>query len=131
MAKQVLPTHTAPLPANGESDSLQKPASKLQSPLVAGAAYCSVSAAMVLLNKYALSGFDFNCPNMLLLAQCVTSVVIVKGAELLGIWKVEPLRWDIVKVCTLACTMCAMCAARSRPKVLPKAPLQASNHFYV
>lgn len=68
------------------------------SPLVSGTVYCIVSAAMVLLNKYALSGFDFSSPNALLLCQCVSAVVFVKAAELMGIWRVEKLRWDVVRV---------------------------------
>ena len=96
-AKPALPTH---LGASGQpTQSLESDKVKASSTLMAGAAYCSVSAAMVLLNKYALSSFSFTCPNMLLLAQCVSSVVIVKLAELFGVWKVQPLRWDIVKVC--------------------------------
>lgn len=68
------------------------------SPLISGSVYCAVSAAMVLLNKYALSGFDFSSPNALLLLQCASAVAFVKMAEILGIWKVEKLRWDIVRV---------------------------------
>eukprot|EP00892_Ulva_mutabilis_P005877 jgi/Ulvmu1/3661/UM017_0075.1 len=68
------------------------------SPLVSGSVYCVVSAAMVLLNKYALSGFDFSSPNTLLLFQCVSSVLFVKVSELLGVWRVEKLRWDVVRI---------------------------------
>jgi hypothetical protein len=70
------------------------------SPLISGIAYCTVSASMVLLNKFALSGFDFTCPNSLLLLQCAASIFFVKIAELWGVWKVEQLRWDLIKVRT-------------------------------
>lgn len=66
--------------------------------VVSGLTYCSVSAAMVLLNKYALSSFHFSSPNSLLLLQCASSVLLVKSIEALGYWKVERLRWDIVKI---------------------------------
>jgi hypothetical protein len=93
----VLPTHIGEAEVAGnDSESLAK--SKHRSPLVAGAAYCTVSAAMVLLNKHALSSFDFTCPNTLLLAQCISAVLVVKLLEMFGVWRVEPLRWDIVKV---------------------------------
>lgn len=68
------------------------------SPLISGSVYCVVSAAMVLLNKYALSGFDFSSPNSLLLLQCVSAVGFVKAAELMGVWRVEKLRWDVVRL---------------------------------
>jgi hypothetical protein len=96
----LLPTHNPP---NGKLESAKIGKSLLSaeyatSPVVAGAAYCCVSAAMVLLNKFALSGFDFTCPNTLLLLQCTTAVLFVKLAEMLGFWKLERLRWDIVQV---------------------------------
>ena len=100
MSKQLLPTSkpNAPSASSRPENGSLEDSKKTSSSLAAGLAYCSVSAAMVLLNKYALSSFHFSCPNMLLLAQCISSVVIVKFVEALGYWKVQPLRWDIVKV---------------------------------
>ena len=102
----MLPTHHAPASKDtGDKEDDSRAGRSLlsleyaTSPVVAGAAYCCVSAAMVLLNKFALSGFDFTCPNMLLLLQCITAVVFVKLAEILGFWRLERLRWDIVRVC--------------------------------
>lgn len=99
---QLLPTHNPPPPVKEDDDSKQGKAllspEYASSPLIAGTAYCCVSAAMVLLNKFALSGFDFTCPNTLLLLQCITAVVFVKVAEMLGFWKLERLRWDVVQV---------------------------------
>lgn len=97
----LLPTHNPPAgkedPEKIAGKSILSP-EYAASPVVAGVAYCCVSAAMVLLNKFALSGFDFSCPNTLLLLQCSTAVVFVKLAEILGFWKLERLRWDIVQV---------------------------------
>jgi hypothetical protein len=100
MPKDLLPVTETPQTAleKGNNGSLGSP-KRPSSPLLAGLAYCSVSAAMMLLNKHALSSFNFSCPNSLILAQCLASVVIVKVAEAFGCWKVLPLRWDIVKVC--------------------------------
>ena len=101
----MLPTHHAPAykDTGDKEDDSRAGRSFLSpeyaaSPVVAGTAYCCVSAAMVLLNKFALNGFDFTFPNMLLLIQCITAVVFVKLAEILGFWRLERLRWDIVRV---------------------------------
>jgi hypothetical protein len=107
----LLPTHNPP---NGKADPPKLGKSLLSaeyaaSPVVAGAAYCCVSAAMVLLNKFALSGFDFTCPNTLLLLQCATAVLFVKLAEMMGIWKLERLRWDIVQVRPARIMHCGCC----------------------
>lgn len=97
MAKTAIPESS---PALSSAEDLKQPlhAAPRQSPYLAGAAYCTMSASMVLLNKYALSGFEFHGPNTLLFAQCLASVLIVKLCELLGVWAVQPLRWDVVKV---------------------------------
>lgn len=63
-----------------------------------GMTYCLVSASMVLLNKLALSSFHFTAPISLLVCQCCASVIFIKGMAAAGMCKVEPLRWDIVKV---------------------------------
>jgi GDP-mannose transporter len=61
----------------------------LPAPVLAGIAYCTASASMVLLNKFALSSFDFRSITMLLLFQCVFCVVAVYTSSLLGIIKLE------------------------------------------
>lgn len=103
----LLPTHSedAPEKEGTHKNGLLSPEYATSS-LVAGTAYCCISAAMVLLNKFALSGFDFTCPNTLLLLQCSTAVVFVKLAEMMGFWKLERLRWDIVQVRSLALERC-------------------------
>lgn len=66
--------------------------------LVAGVFYCCASAAMVLLNKAALSSFNFNAPMSLLFFQCIICVILVQVSSLLGIIKVERLNLAIVKL---------------------------------
>lgn len=51
-----------------------------------------------LLNKAALSSFDFKAPDSLLFFQCFLCVVLVKVFALLGYIKVEPFNWNIVRV---------------------------------
>ena len=45
---------------------------------------CAASAGMVLLNKAALSSFEFNAPMSLLFFQCVVCVALVRLSALLG-----------------------------------------------
>lgn len=51
-----------------------------------------------LLNKAALSSFDFKAPDSLLFFQCFLCVVLVKVFAMLGYIKVEPFNWNIVRV---------------------------------
>ena len=53
---------------------------------------------MVLLNKAALSSFDFHCPNSLLLFQCALSVVLVQLCALSGLVKLEPWNLKIIRL---------------------------------
>ena len=57
--------------------------------ILPGAAYCVASASMILLNKLALSSFDFHSVTMLLLFQCTFCVSAVKVTELLGLVELE------------------------------------------
>jgi GDP-mannose transporter len=66
--------------------------------IIAGTAYCTTSVGMVLVNKAALSSFGFQCPNTLLLYQCVIALVMVQAAHLLKIVTVERLQWRVVKL---------------------------------
>uniref|UniRef100_A0A6S8I4N4 Sugar phosphate transporter domain-containing protein n=1 Tax=Dunaliella tertiolecta TaxID=3047 RepID=A0A6S8I4N4_DUNTE len=61
---------------------------------LAGSAYVLASSAMILFNKHALSGFNFECPSSLLLFHCLLAVVFVKFMAVMG-YHVEPLRWSI------------------------------------
>ena len=54
-----------------------------------GAAYCVASASMILLNKLALSSFDFHSVTMLLLFQCTFCVTAVKATEMAGFIELE------------------------------------------
>jgi len=51
-----------------------------------------------LLNKAALSSFDFKAPDALLFFQCALCVVLVKVFAMAGYIKVEPFNWNIVRV---------------------------------
>jgi GDP-mannose transporter len=51
-----------------------------------------------LLNKAALSSFDFKAPDSLLFFQCALCVVLVRLFALFGYIKVEPFNWNIVRV---------------------------------
>jgi len=62
---------------------------------LAGSAYVVASSAMILFNKHALSGFNFECPSSLLLFHCLLAVAFVKIMDVMG-YHVEPLRWSIV-----------------------------------
>lgn len=53
---------------------------------------------MVLLNKAALSSFDFNAPMSLLFFQCVVCVALVQLSVLLGYIKIEPISLPIVRL---------------------------------
>ncbi|KAL3139932.1 hypothetical protein ABBQ38_004222 [Trebouxia sp. C0009 RCD-2024] len=65
--------------------------------VVSGAAYCVASASMVLLNKAALSSFDFNSTTSLLFFQCLVCVILVKTADLLGFVTLEPWNMKIIQ----------------------------------
>ncbi len=71
--------------------------------VVSGAAYCVASASMVLLNKAALSSFDFNSTTSLLFFQCLVCVILVKLADLLGLVTLEPWNMKIIQVRTFCC----------------------------
>lgn len=56
------------------------------------------SPVQVLLNKVALSSFEFRSPNALLFYQCALCVLLVHACRLAGLVKVEPFNWQIIKV---------------------------------
>ena len=66
--------------------------------VVSGAAYCVASASMVLLNKAALSSFDFDSTTSLLFFQCLVCVILVKMADLVGLVTLEPWNVKIIQV---------------------------------
>jgi hypothetical protein len=51
-----------------------------------------------MLNKMALSSFHFNSANALLFFQCALCVVLVQACKMLGLIKVEPFKWSIVRI---------------------------------
>ena len=58
----------------------------------------TASAGMVLLNKAALSSFNFNAPMSLLFFQCIVCVILVRLSAFLGFIKVEPWNPAIIKL---------------------------------
>ena len=72
--------------------------------IVSGAAYCVASASMVLLNKAALSSFDFNSTTSLLFFQCLVCVILVKMADMFGLVTLEPWNMKIIQARTCLLT---------------------------
>ncbi|PSC75907.1 GDP-mannose transporter GONST1-like [Micractinium conductrix] len=66
--------------------------------ILAGLCYVIASIAMILLNKTALSSFNFESINSLLFFQCALSVVLVQMCNALGLIDVEPLNPKIVRI---------------------------------
>ncbi|PPD72061.1 hypothetical protein GOBAR_DD31041 [Gossypium barbadense] len=66
--------------------------------LLSGLAYCLSSCSMILVNKFVLSGYDFNAGISLMLYQNFISVVIVSILSSMGLISREPLTWRLIKV---------------------------------
>ncbi len=66
--------------------------------IVAGAAYCAASVTMVLVNKLALSSFNFTSPTGLLWFQCFVCVVLVWVCEGLQFIRRQRLTMEIMKI---------------------------------
>lgn len=66
--------------------------------LLSGFAYCLSSCSMILINKYVLSGFDFNAGISLMLYQNFVSVVIVSFLSKVGMISTEPLTWRLIRI---------------------------------
>lgn len=66
--------------------------------LLSGLAYCFSSCSMILINKFVLSGYDFNAGISLMLYQNLISVIIVAVLSFLGVISTEPLTWRLIKV---------------------------------
>lgn len=65
---------------------------------MAGVLYCSVSLAMVLLNKAVLSSFQFRSSNSLLFFQCIMSVGLISALRGLNWVPKDPLDMRVVKI---------------------------------
>lgn len=78
--------------------SMDSPAQHSRTLIASGIAYCVCSASLILLNKYALSSFGFQCPTLLLVFHCSLAVLLVWITEALGYITVEPLKWEIVRM---------------------------------
>ncbi|KAJ8647323.1 hypothetical protein MRB53_000346 [Persea americana] len=66
--------------------------------LLSGLAYCISSCSMILVNKFVLSGYDFNAGISLMLYQNLVSVVIVSILSFAGLISTEPLTWRLIQV---------------------------------
>uniref|UniRef100_A0A1D1YI27 GDP-mannose transporter GONST1 n=1 Tax=Anthurium amnicola TaxID=1678845 RepID=A0A1D1YI27_9ARAE len=66
--------------------------------LLSGLAYCLSSCSMILVNKFVLSGYNFNAGISLMLYQNLVSVVIVSILCFFGIISTEPLTWRLIRV---------------------------------
>ncbi|CAL9072663.1 unnamed protein product [Musa textilis] len=66
--------------------------------LLSGLAYCISSCSMILVNKFVLSGYDFNAGISLMVYQNLVSVLVVSILRIFGVISTEPLTWKLVKV---------------------------------
>ncbi|EFJ24633.1 hypothetical protein SELMODRAFT_442412 [Selaginella moellendorffii] len=66
--------------------------------VVSGLAYCASSCSMILLNKYLLSGYNFNAGISLMFYQNLISVIAVVILSFLGAITIEPITWKLVRV---------------------------------
>ncbi|XP_044504150.1 GDP-mannose transporter GONST1-like isoform X2 [Mangifera indica] len=66
--------------------------------LLSGLAYCVSSCGMILVNKFVLSGYQFNAGISLMLCQNFISVIIVSMLSVMGLISTEPLTWKLIKV---------------------------------
>ncbi|KAJ8769161.1 hypothetical protein K2173_000936 [Erythroxylum novogranatense] len=66
--------------------------------LLSGLAYCISSCSMILVNKFVLSGYNFNAGISLMLYQNMISVMVVSVLSLLGVISTEPLTWRLIIV---------------------------------
>lgn len=95
---------TKPLVAPERPDAVHSlsvgkpPLPGIHTSIVAGACYCLASISMVLLNKVALSSFQFHSPNALLFFQCMLAVALVQACKLAGLVKVEPLTIQVARI---------------------------------
>ncbi|KAJ6803388.1 GDP-mannose transporter GONST1 isoform X1 [Iris pallida] len=77
--------------------NLRRPLKIHNQALLSGFAYCLSSCSMILVNKYVLSGYDFNAGIFLMLYQNFVSVVAVSILSMLGVVSTEPLTWRLIR----------------------------------
>ncbi|KAL8129922.1 hypothetical protein V2J09_019077 [Rumex salicifolius] len=71
---------------------------KKSGPMISGIAYCLSSCSMILLNKVALSTYNFNAGISLMFYQNLISTVIVVLLGLFGAVSVEKLNWKLIRI---------------------------------
>ena len=79
----------AKLAGGGKQDSLCLAISPAQKGLLSSLAYSAMSISMVLANKLILSTYQFEYPNVLLLLQCMTSLMCVYSLKQLGLVEID------------------------------------------
>mmetsp|Transcript_33501 Transcript_33501/g.84889 ORF Transcript_33501/g.84889 Transcript_33501/m.84889 type:complete len:389 (-) Transcript_33501:687-1853(-) len=99
-SKQSVPSAHAALAVEDADDEHNHSQRKRVGQALAGLAYITTSACLILFNKHALSNFQFGCPNSLLFMHCALAVALVKFCETAGLLSkpVEPLRGPIVRI---------------------------------
>lgn len=83
----------------------------------AGLSYCASSAGMVLLNKFALSGFDFHSITSLLIFQCTFCVIAVHMCAALGLITLE-----VGQICTPSLSTAAYSSPLPGPRAAKLGP---------
>ncbi|BDA51640.1 GDP-mannose transporter [Coccomyxa sp. Obi] len=71
---------------------------RLSAQVAAACAYCFASGSMVLLNKAALSSWDFQSPILLLFFQCLSCCIFVAVLSVLNLVCLEPWNLEIVRL---------------------------------
>ncbi|KAL9371564.1 hypothetical protein Peur_036704 [Populus x canadensis] len=83
---------------NGGDGKREHGSGKKYGPLISGTAYCISSCGMILLNKIALSTYNFNAGISLMFYQNLISCLVVAVLSLSGVVSVEKLNWKLVRV---------------------------------
>ncbi|CAK7331286.1 unnamed protein product [Dovyalis caffra] len=83
---------------NGGEEKREHGSGKKSGPLLSGTAYCISSCGMILLNKIALSTYNFNAGISLMFYQNLISCLVVAVLGLSGVVSVEKLSWKLIRV---------------------------------
>lgn len=83
---------------NGGDGKREHGSGKKYGPLISGTAYCISSCGMIMLNKIALSTYNFNAGISLMFYQNLVSCLVVAVLSLSGVVSVEKLNWKLVRV---------------------------------
>ncbi|KAL1889807.1 GDP-mannose transporter into the lumen of the Golgi [Sporothrix stenoceras] len=67
------------------------------SPVISVVAYCIASISMTVVNKYLVSGSDWNMNFLYLAIQSMVCVACIRGCWLVGVLPLDPFSWKIAK----------------------------------